>query len=60
MINQYIEEHKKEILQKTQELIQIPSVISPSTNPLHPFGENVNDALEYMLNLGKNLEKAKK
>ncbi len=55
MINQYIEEHKKEILQKTQELIQIPSVISPSTNPLHPFGENVNDALEYMLNLGESL-----
>lgn len=55
MINQLIEKRKKEIIQKTQELIQIPSVISPSSNPLHPFGKKINDALEYMLNLGKSL-----
>lgn len=55
MINKYIETHKKEILQKTQELIQIPSVLSPSNNPLYPFGKPINDALEYMLNLGKKL-----
>lgn len=55
MINQYIEEHKQEIIQKTQELIQIPSIISSSSNPLHPFGEKINSALEYMLNLGKSL-----
>ncbi len=55
MIKQYIEEHKKEIIQKTQELIQIPSVISPCDNPLHPFGKSVNDALEYTLKLGESL-----
>lgn len=55
MINKYIDDHKTEIIQKTQELIQIPSVLCPSTNPLHPFGESVNNALEYMLSLGKSL-----
>ncbi len=55
MINKYIESHKNEIIQKTQELIQIPSVISTSTNPLKPFGESINNALEYMLQLGKSL-----
>ncbi len=55
MINKYIEEHKNEIITKVQELIQIPSVISDSSNPLHPFGEPINRALEYMLNLGKTL-----
>lgn len=55
MIDKYIENHKDEIIQKTRELIQIPSVISDSTNPLHPFGEPINDALEYMLKLGDSL-----
>ncbi len=55
MLTQYIEEHKNEIIQKTQELIQIPSVISTSSNPHHPFGDSINDALEYILNLGKSL-----
>lgn len=55
MIDKYIENHKNEIIEKTQELIQIPSVISPSNNPQHPFGEPINDALEYMLKLGNSL-----
>lgn len=55
MIEKYIENHKNELIQKTQELIQIPSVISASTNPQHPFGEAINDALEYMLKLGDSL-----
>lgn len=55
MIDNYIENHKNEIIRKTQELIQIPSVISTSTNPQHPFGEPINDALEYMLTLGEHL-----
>lgn len=55
MIEKYIENHKNEIIQKTQELIQIPSVISPSNNPQHPFGEPIHDALEYMLKLGEHL-----
>jgi succinyl-diaminopimelate desuccinylase len=55
MINKYIEKHKDEIIKKTQQLIQIPSVISKSNNPQHPFGEHINAALEYMLELGNSL-----
>ncbi len=55
MIDKFIENYKNEIIQKTQELIQIPSVISISNHPHHPFGEPINDALEYMLELGKSL-----
>ena len=55
MIDNYIEKHKEELIQKTQELIQIPSVISHSDNPKHPFGESIHDALEYMLKLGNRL-----
>lgn len=55
MIDNYIKSYKDEIIKKTQELIQIPSVICPSNNSHHPFGESINNALEYMLNLGKNL-----
>ena len=35
MIEKYIENHKNEIIEKTQELIQIPSIISKSHNPQH-------------------------
>ena len=55
MLDKYIENLKEEIINKTQELIQIPSVYSNSNNPNMPFGENANKALEYFLNLGKNL-----
>lgn len=55
MIEKYIEERKSEIVQKVQELVQIPSVISKSDNPKMPFGKSINDALEYMLNLGNSL-----
>lgn len=55
MIEKYIEEHKHEMIQRTQELIQIPSVISPSTNPHQPFGKSIHDALEYMLKLGNDM-----
>ena len=55
MINKFIDNYKDEIIKKTQELIKIPSVISKSDNPNHPFGKSINDALEYVLNLGKSL-----
>ena len=55
MLENYIENHKNEIINKVQELIQIPSVLTNFKNPLHPFGESINDALEYMLKLGKSL-----
>ena len=55
MLNDYIKTNKDEMIQKLQELIQIPSVYSESKNPLMPFGENANKALEYMLDLGNQL-----
>lgn len=55
MIDNYIDSLQNEIIQKTQALIQIPSVISASTNSSQPFGKPIHDALEYMLNLGQSL-----
>lgn len=55
MIKKFIEENQKEIIENLQKLIQIPSIYSESKNPLMPFGENANKALEYMLNLGNKL-----
>ena len=55
MLEDYIKNIKEEMIQKLQELIQIPSVYTKSKNPLMPFGENANKALEYMLDLGKKL-----
>jgi len=55
MFNKYIENLKDEIVQETQKLIQIPSVISNSNDPSKPFGEDINKALEHTLELGKRL-----
>lgn len=55
MFDEYINNLKDEIISETQKLIQIPSVYSKSDNLSHPFGENVNKALEYILDLGKKL-----
>ena len=38
-----------------QELINIPSFYNESNNKDMPFGESVNNALKYMLNLGEYL-----
>ena len=35
--------------------IESKSVLTRSQNPNHPFGDSINEALEYMLNLGKAL-----
>lgn len=51
----YIDHLKDEIIEKTQELIRIPSVYSKSDDVSKPFGENANKALDYILDLGKNL-----
>ena len=55
MLEEYIEKNKQEIITKTQQLIQIPSVYERTDNPKQPFGKNINKALEYMLSLGKQL-----
>ena len=55
MLDDTIESLKKDIINSTQELIRIPSIYDSSDNEKFPFGKNVNKALEYMLNLGKQL-----
>lgn len=48
-------EHKDEILKRTKELLQIPSVLDeykPDTET--PFGVEINNALHYMLDLAHN------
>ena len=55
MFEKEVESLKNEIISRTQELIRIPSVHKKSNHPYKPFGENINNALEYMLNLGKSL-----
>ncbi|ADG93080.1 dipeptidase [Arcobacter nitrofigilis DSM 7299] len=49
-----LENIKDEIINKTQELVQIKSVETLS-KPGMPFGEGVNEALEYTLKLCKDL-----
>lgn len=49
-----VNKNKDEIVKVLQELLRIPSVLDFSTATKEmPFGKNINDALEYMLNLGK-------
>lgn len=55
MLNNIIENLKNDIIRSTQELIKIPSVYEKSNDEKIPFGKNINSALEYMLNLGKQL-----
>ncbi len=55
MFENRIEELKEEIIEKTCELIKIPSVNSESIDKKKPFGEEINRALEYTLDLGKKL-----
>ncbi len=50
----YVQEHRAEILEKTKELLRIKSVLDnyvPESNA--PFGEGIQEALEYMLELAK-------
>lgn len=55
MFNQYIDNMKNEIISNLQKLIQIPSIYEKSDIPDIPFGKNVNNALNFMLNLGKEM-----
>ena len=55
MLEKFINTNKERMIKDLQGLIQIPSTYSKSDNPKYPFGENVNKALEYTLNLGQNL-----
>lgn len=56
MISKFIEDNKNEILNTICELIKIPSVsLESEAKPGMPFGKNCSDALEYVLNLAKNM-----
>lgn len=55
MFDKIIEENKNEIINKTCELIKIPSVSQETDNPTLPFGEICTEALNYILELGNSL-----
>ncbi len=55
MFEKEIDLLKEDIISSTCKLIRIPSVLSDSSTPSKPFGENCNKALEYMLDLGNRL-----
>ena len=50
----YVEQYKEEIIKSTQGLLQIPS-IEGTPGPGMPLGEDVNRALEYVLELSQQL-----
>ncbi|AGY41526.1 Acetylornithine deacetylase Succinyl-diaminopimelate desuccinylase-related deacylase [Mesoplasma florum W37] len=49
-----LDKYFTEALEKTKELIRIPSVLADPIGNM-PFGKGVNDALDYILNLGNEL-----
>jgi len=55
MFDKYIELIKNEIISSTCSLIKIPSIHENLIKSNMPFGKECNDALEYVLNLGKKL-----
>lgn len=51
---EYVLAHKEEIIEHTKELLRIPSILEEfDEKNQHPFGEEINDALEYMLSLAE-------
>lgn len=51
---EYAEQIKDELLDKTMGLLKIPSVYDPSTAKEYaPFGTGIKDALEYLLHMGE-------
>lgn len=52
--NKMLEDNKELIIKKTQELIQIPSVLDETTiTDDAPFGKEIKRALDFMVNLAK-------
>lgn len=50
----YVDQMLEDIIKSTQEMVRIPSV-KKEPLPGKPFGEDVNRALEYILELGKSM-----
>lgn len=55
MFKNYLENSKDEMIHNLKNLINIPSVYEKSNDPFKPFGEYANQALEYTLDLGKQM-----
>lgn len=55
ILNKYIDEMKEQIIHSTCELINIPSIFTNDGGSTAPFGINTAKALEYILNLGKEM-----
>jgi len=50
----YVKEHKQEIIEGTKELLKIPSVLDHfDPNSETPFGKEIQEALDHMLNRAK-------
>lgn len=55
MFEKYIENKKDEMINTLQSLIQIPSTFKISKDPEKPFGEKTQEALDFVLSVGKQL-----
>lgn len=55
MLKEHLNRNKENIIKSICDLIEIPSISEENSNSNFPFGENCNKALEYTLNLGKEL-----
>jgi len=53
-LNKYIDDHRDEIVRSVQEIVRIPSVEGEPL-PGKPFGEKVDEALRYALDLAERL-----
>ena len=54
ILNNYIDKMKNEIIDKTCEVVNIPSVFNDNDDSNTPFGKHTVEALNYILNLGKS------
>lgn len=55
MFDKKIQDLKKDIIRSTCDLINIPSVYSENSKPTSPFGDNIKNALNFMLSLATEL-----
>lgn len=55
MFKEYIDSQKENLIRDLGELIKIPSKLEGYDNPEYPFGKNIDDALNKILEIGENL-----
>ncbi len=54
-IDQWVEKNREAILLDIQKLVRIPSVKETLGDPDYPYGEGIHNALEYMLESGREM-----